>query len=83
MAGYNSEITHQGKTVHVQTEDKGLSSHCIESIIYRSGTALASRKSFYTSFLGSTDLKNIITRLIKEQHSTILKEITEGKFDHL
>ena len=82
MAGYSSEITHQGKTFHIQTEDKGLSSHGIESIIYRFGAVL-SRKSFYTAFLGNTDLKNIITRLIKEQHSTILKEITKGKFDHL
>ena len=82
MAGYNTDVTHQGVTFHVQTEDKGLNTHYIESIIYKSGKALTSRKSSYISFLGSPALKEKIKQLLEEQHNTILKEISEGKFDH-
>jgi len=83
MPGYNTDIPHKGTNFHVQTQDKGLSVHYVESIIYKSGRVLASRRTFYTSFLNNWDIKKKINQIIKEQHETILKEISAGKFDHL
>jgi len=83
MSGYNTEIKHKEKLFHVQTQDKGRGANYIESTIYRSGRVLTSKKNFYTSFLGSKNLGEKIRQLIKEQHNSLIKEIKEGKFDHL
>ena len=83
MAGYNTTVTRSGIDFHVQTQDKGRPANYVESIIYKTGQVLSSRKTFYTSFLNSPDLQNKIKKIIEEQHNTILKEIAEGQFDPL
>jgi len=82
MNGLNTETTHNGISYHVQTQDKGLSVHYIESLIYKSGKLLSSRRAYYTAFLNNPDLREKIHSLIKKQHNAILKEIAEGRFDH-
>jgi len=82
MAGYNTEVKHRGGTFHVQTQDVGPRAKCVESLIYKSGKLLASRKTFYTPLLGSPDAREKIQKMMEDQHYTILKEIIEGKFDH-
>jgi hypothetical protein len=83
MSGFNTEIEHEGSAFHVQTQDQGVTAHYVESVIYRSGKVLSSRRTYYTSFLSNTALQSKICEIIQEQHSTILKEITDGRFDHL
>jgi len=83
MPGLKTDILHEGTNFYVQTQDKGLSANYVESIIYKSGRVLASRRTFYTSFLNSHNIKEKINNIIKEQHETILKEISAGRFDHL
>lgn len=83
MAGFNTEIEHKGTRFHVQTQDLGYPSNCIETTIYKSGRALTARKTFYTSMLGQPDSKEKIHLLIKDQHERICSEIRQGKLDHL
>ena len=83
MAGINSTITRSGVDFHVQTQDKGKAAHYVESTVYKSGRVLSSRKTFYTAILDSPKQEEQINQIIQEQHHTILKEIEEGKFDHL
>jgi len=81
MAGFNDEARRKGVTFHVQTQDAGPRAKCIESLVYKSGKILSSRKTFYTSLLGSPGLREKIQKMMEDQHYTILKEILEGKFD--
>lgn len=83
MAGLNTEIEHKGHSFHVQTQDKGLGANYVETIIYKSGRVLSSRRSSYTSHLNSPELQQNIQSLIHQQHEAILAEIKEGRFDHL
>lgn len=83
MSGLNTEVVHNGKSYHVQTQDKGIDAHYVESLIYKSGRLLSSRRTFYTAFLSSPDLKERIMKIIDQQHNEVLKNINEGKFDHL
>jgi hypothetical protein len=83
MPGYNSDIEHNGLMFHVQTQDRGRSAHYIESIVYKSGKVLASRRTYYTNFLNNPSLSEKIKEIIDEQHEGILKDITEGAFDHI
>lgn len=83
MFGINTEITRNGKSFHVQTQDKGIDTHYVESLIYKSGRLLSSRRTFYTAYLKSPDLIEKIEKIVEEQHGEILKNIADGKLDHL
>ena len=60
--GYNTRFDYKGANFLVQTQDKGLGAHYVESLIYKSGKLLTSKKTFYTSFLNSPNLKKMIAR---------------------
>ena len=81
MGGCDTRIDFRGETYIVQTQDKGPSAQYIESLIYRSGRLLASKRSFYTAFLGLPDAADQITRMLEEQHKTVLGQIVEGRYD--
>lgn len=83
MFGFNTKIDYKGLSVHVQTQDKGPAAQYIESLIYISGKLASSRKSFYTHVLGDPQSKAAIQKIMEDQHGTILREISEGKLDHL
>jgi hypothetical protein len=83
MPGYNTDIEHKGVRFHVQTQDQGASAQYVESIIYKSGKVMASRRTYYTQFLNSPTLHDKINKIIDEQHEGILEDISEGIFDHL
>jgi hypothetical protein len=78
--GFNSKVEFRGQTYLVQTQDKGPGSPCVESLIYRSGALLGSKRTFYTSFLDSPDIRAAIERIMTDQHHKILEEIVEGRF---
>lgn len=81
MGGYDTRVDYRGETYIVQTQDKGLSAQYIESLIYRAGRLLTSKRSFYTAFLDLPDAGDRIARMMEEQHKTILGQIVEGRFD--
>ena len=81
MSGYNTRVEYRGSAYIVQTQDKGAAAQYVESLIYKSGQLLTSKKTFYTSLLTSPDVKALIERTMEAQHKRILEEIVEGKFD--
>ena len=81
MGGYNTRVEYRGATYIVQTQDKGLAAQYVESLIYKSGRLLTSKKTFYTSLLTSPDCQALIERTMEAQHKNIMEEIVEGKFD--
>ena len=81
MGGYNPRVEYRGDAFIVQTQDKGLGAQYIESLIYRSGRLLASKRAFYTAFAEDPDLKDRIERMMEEQHKAILGQVVEGRYD--
>jgi hypothetical protein len=82
MTGLSAQVQHKGLNYYVQTQDHGQQANYIESLIYRSGKLLTSRKTMYTSFLGLPDFKEKVAHIMHDQHEQILRDISEGKFDH-
>ena len=82
MKGLSSEVRYKGAVFYVQTQDSGSGSGYVESLIYKAGQLLTSRKSFYFSYLNSPGLQERVTSLMKEQHRAILNDIQTGRFDH-
>ncbi len=81
MAGLTSSIHHNQIEYNVQTEDKGPAGYYIETVIYREGKVLVSRKESYAAILSHPDLKQKIDGLLKKQHSECVREIQEGKYN--
>jgi transcription initiation factor TFIIIB Brf1 subunit/transcription initiation factor TFIIB len=81
MAGFNTETKRLAAVFHVQTQDVGPSTRYVESLIYKSGKLVSSRKTDYTSSLASPQLQARVRQIMEEQHNAILKEIADGRFD--
>ena len=81
MNGFNTRVEYRGNAFIVQTQDKGPSAQYVESLIYKSGRLLASKRIFYTAFLDAADLAERVEEMMEDQHKWILEEIVEGRFD--
>lgn len=68
---------------HVQTEDKGLASPLILSLVYSGGEVLASKRSPYQDLIGAGFDEEVLTQRLKQQHRLICAAITAGRIDDL
>jgi hypothetical protein len=79
LIGYNTNVPYKGTIYHVQTEDSGLKSPVIITLLYLKGTILASKKTNYSHLVASPDYKEKVTELMKEQHKAMLRELIAGR----
>ncbi|HVQ56443.1 MAG TPA: hypothetical protein VMS29_06775 [Pyrinomonadaceae bacterium] len=83
ITGFNTDVEYDGVTYHVQTEDKGLETPVILTLVYDHGTILASKRQGYEDlFEGGFDEKALVTKL-KRQHSLICAAIRKGQIGKL
>jgi hypothetical protein len=82
ITGFNSDVKYRGLVYHVQTEDKGAENPLIETLIYKGGEILASRRLPYADLIeGQGDAKEkAISRLMEEQHNSMILEVKRGEF---
>jgi hypothetical protein len=82
ITGFNTDIKHNEKVYHIQTEDKGLQNPYIESLVYVGGEILASKKTSYAEQVkaGAVEEK-WIGSLMEQQHRTMIAAIKRGRFD--
>jgi hypothetical protein len=83
ITGFNTDIEHNGVVYHVQTEDKGLDSPLILSLVYVGGTILASKRSPYLDLIASGFSDEVLAERLKRQHRLICAAINSGRIDDL
>ncbi len=81
ITGFNTDIKHNEKVYHVQTEDKGVGNPYIESLVYVGGEILASKKTSYAEQLKTGVDEKWIGGLMEQQHRTMIAAIKRGRFD--
>ena len=81
ITGFNTDIKHNEKVYHIQTEDKGLSNPYIESLVYVGGEILASKKTSYAEQAKTGVDEKWIGSLMEQQHRTMIAAIKRGRFD--
>ena len=81
ITGYNTDVSHQGQVLHVQTEDKGLDTAWIESLVYAGGQILARKRSSYKTLLDEGKGRAAISELMDRQHRLVIAEVRRGRFD--
>lgn len=82
ITGFNTDIEYEGVTYHVQTEDKGLDTPLILSLVYDRGTILASKRSPYEDLLSNFD-ENVLIERLQKQHKLICAAIRGGRIEDL
>lgn len=80
ITGYNTDVKHRGLVYHVQTEDKGKDNPLIETLIYKGGEILASRRLPYSELVRDQGGEKAISNLMEEQHKAMILEVKKGKF---
>ena len=83
ITGFNTDIEFQGVTYHVQTEDKGLDTPMILSLVYDRGTILASKRSPYNDLLGDGFNEKILAERLQKQHKLMCAAIRAGRIEDL
>ncbi|MBK6749248.1 MAG: hypothetical protein IPG67_04375 [Acidobacteria bacterium] len=83
ISGFNTDIEFDGVVYHVQTEDKGLSSKLIVSLIYDGGTILASKRVSYEDLAEGNFDETAITDRLNRQHKLICAAVKAGRIEDL
>ncbi len=83
ITGFNTDIEHEGVVYHVQTEDKGLDSPLILSLVYSGGAILASKRSPYEDLIASGFNEEALAQRVKRQHRLICAAINAGRIEDL
>lgn len=83
ITGFNTDIEYAGVTYHIQTEDKGLETPLILSLVYVGGAILASKRTNYQDLIDAGfDQSQLIERL-QRQHKLICAAVRAGRIEEL
>ena len=83
ITGYNTDIEFGGVTYHIQTEDKGLTTPIIMSLVYDRGTILAVRRQPYDDLIAAGFDEKALSDRLRKQHKTICAAIKKGRIEQL
>lgn len=83
ITGFNTDIKHGGVTYHVQTEDKGLDTPLILSLVYVGGAILASKRTNYQDLIEEGFDEKSLTERLQRQHKLICAAIKSGRIADL
>lgn len=83
ITGFNTDIEHDGVVYHVQTEDKGLDTPFILSLVYVGGAILASKRAPYEDLIAEGFSDEVLSERLKRQHRLICAAINSGRIDDL
>src|ERR1700758_5429714 len=77
--GHNTNITVEGRLVHVQTEDRGLSRALIDTTVHHAGRVLHRRTRSYSDLLPlDAERERTLKGLLDDQHAAVLEELRSG-----
>jgi hypothetical protein len=83
ITGFNTDIEHDGVIYHVQTEDKGLDTPIILSLVYVGGAILASKRAPYEDLIAEGFSDEVLAERLKRQHRLICAAINSGRINDL
>ncbi len=81
MNGTTTSILYSEVTFLIQTQDAGPRVRQLETLIYRQGKLVYSRRVSYSDLLEDPDRDERLKRLIRDQHQAVLDDIAAGRLD--
>jgi hypothetical protein len=83
ITGYNTDVEHNGVVYHVQTEDKGLQTPIILSLVYTGGEILASKRAPYDDLIAEGFSQEVLAERLQRQHKLICAAVHAGRIEEL
>lgn len=83
ITGYNTDVDYGGVTYHVQTEDKGLQTPMILTLLYVGGAILASKRTPYDDLVASGFNEDVLRNRLERQHKLICAAVHAGRIEDL
>jgi hypothetical protein len=83
ITGYNTDVDYGGVTYHVQTEDKGMQTPMILTLLYVGGAILASKRTPYDDLVTSGFDEDILRKRLERQHQLICAAVHAGRIEEL
>ncbi len=83
ITGYNTDVEFDGVVYHVQTEDKGLDTPVILSLVYSGGAILASKRSPYDDLVARGFDEKVLAARLQRQHKLICAAVHAGRIEDL
>ena len=82
ITGFNTDIDHEGRVFHIQTEDKGLANPVVESLIYSRGEIIAKCRTDYADLAGAEDFsEERVLAVMEQQHQRMIRDVRNGRYD--
>ncbi len=82
VLGYNTNVRHQNKVFHIQTEDSGTQhAHIFTHLFADGGRIIATKKTSYAEFLATAEFQVTVKRLMQAQHKAMFIALRDGLFD--
>jgi len=81
MNGTSTSILYSGVTFLVQTQDAGPRIRQLETLIYKRGSLVYTRRTSYSDLLEDPNRDDRLKRLIRDQHQAVLDDIAAGRLD--
>ena len=60
VVGFNHNFRYKGEVYHIQTEDSGVKSPNIVTLLYQGGTILGSKKTSYADIAKVDNLEKVV-----------------------
>jgi hypothetical protein len=79
--GFNSNVSVEGVTFHVQTEDRGPSHPFLDTVVYMAGRVVYKRSASYEQFASGTEAGELPKKLherLAQQHREVIAELDAG-----
>ena len=83
VVGFNHNFRYKGEVYHIQTEDSGVKSPNIVTLLYQGGTIFGSKKTSYADIAKVDNLDKVVEELMKEQHKGMLRSLKSGEYDEV
>jgi len=81
LFGHNTDVKFGDNLYHVQTEDRGPSSPCIDTAVYCQGRVVHRRTKEYNDLLPlNAEQESLLKQRMDEQHAAVLEEVRSGAF---
>lgn len=83
VTGFNTDVEYDGVVYHVQTEDKGLQTPFILSLVYTGGAILAAKRSPYDDLIAGGFDESVLAKRLSRQHKLICAAVHAGRIEDL
>ncbi len=82
ITGFNTDVKHETRVFHVQTEDRGLANPVVESLVYVGGEILLSKKSPYGGLISGDRVdEKALREMMDLQHRRVIEAVRRGRLD--